>query len=294
MNPLTVSVIIPAYNEQDRIGRTLECLIEQIDEIDEIIVVDNRSTDATAEVVSEIRLREPKVRIVSEDRPGVFYARQAGFDAATSTVIARLDADTYARPGWARALREFFESAPSNVGAVTGPLVPYDSPYRAKFESGKIQEIEAGLAKHNPGGRAVYDIQMAPGGNMAISRECWLAIRDGLSERTDIYDDLDLSICVRKAGFAIGLSADMWAETSARRFRTSPFSYWSYMAQLPRTYRAHGDKKQAWASYGVVWNNRLLHLWTWLPARAFDMDTGKKSFKQLFRREEDRIVGRAK
>ncbi|MDG3009117.1 glycosyltransferase family 2 protein [Rhodococcus sp. D2-41] len=293
MKPLTVSVVIPAYNEQERIGRTLECLLAQIGEIDEIVVVDNNSTDATAEVVREIQTREPKIRIIAENRPGVFYARRAGFDAARSTVIARLDADTFARPGWARALRDFFASAPVQVGAVTGPLIPYDSPYREKFEKGKLKELEAGLAKRNPGGRAVYDVQMAPGGNMAITRDGWQAVRGLVSERTDIYDDLDLSICVRKAGFTIGVSADMWAETSARRFRTNPFSYGAYMAQLPRTYRAHGDLKQARASYGVVWSNRLVHLWTWLPTRAFDVETGRKSFKQLFRSEEDRIIGRA-
>ncbi|MDG3016211.1 glycosyltransferase family 2 protein [Speluncibacter jeojiensis] len=285
-------MVVPAYNEQERIGHMLECLLEQIDEIDEIIVVDNNSTDATAEVIRQFQSREPKIRIVVEEQPGVLYARRAGFDAATSTIIARLDADTFARQGWARALRDFFAAAPATVGAVTGPLVPYDSPYRAKFETGKLKELETGLAKHNPGGRAVYDVQMAPGGNMAITGECWQAVRGLVSERTDIYDDLDLSICVRKAGFTIGVSADMWAETSARRFRTNPFSYWAYMAQLPRTYRVHGDKKQARASYGVVWSNRLVHLWTWLPTRAFDVETGRKSLKQLFRSEEDRIIGR--
>lgn len=293
MIPFSISVLIPAFNEQSRIVHTLDCLLAQIDEIDEIVVVDNNSTDATSDVVRELATTQPKIRLISEPRPGVFYARQAGFDAATSQIIARLDADTYAQSGWAAALRESFRSAPAGVGMIAGPLIPYDSPYRAKFESSKKKEIESALARRNPNGRAIYGIEMAPGGNMAITRECWSAVRDKVCERTGIYDDLDLSICVRESGYSIGLAADMWAETSARRFRTSPISYWTYMPQLPRTYRVHGQRREAWSSYKVVWNNRLVHLWMWLPNRAFDPDTGNKSFRRLLVGEEDRIVNRA-
>lgn len=288
---ISVSVVIPAYNEEERIGRTLACLLEQIGDIDEIIVVDNNSTDATAEHVRQMQDCEPKIKLVAESRRGVVYAREAGFDAATSTVIARLDADTFPRPGWARALRDAFAIASPALGVITGPLVPYDSPYRRRFEEAKIREIDAALARSDSGGRIVEGIQMAPGGNMAITRECWCAVRDRVSDRRDIYDDLDLSICVREAGFVIGVSAAMWAETSARRFRTNPIAYWAYTAQLPRTYRAHGDSKAAWSSYKVVWTNRIVHLWTWLPTRAFDSTSGRRSFRQLFRGEEDRIVG---
>ena len=71
------------------------------------------------------------MRIVTEQRPGVAYARNAGFDAAEGTLIGRMDADTRVRPGWARAVKDFFAREDvSGVGAVSGLNNSYDSPYR--------------------------------------------------------------------------------------------------------------------------------------------------------------------
>lgn len=287
----SLSVVIPAFNEEDAIATTLRNLFNQIDDIDEIVVVDNNSTDRTRDVVTALQADQPKLRLISEQRPGVYFARQAGYDAATSQVVARLDADTFARSGWARAVRAYFAGADAGVGAATGPLAPYDSPIRGLFLK-ESERIRARTLAESPDALAVEGIKMAPGGNMAMTKAAWTAVRDSLSDHPDIYDDLDLSLRVLEQGLSISYILDMQADTSARRFRTNPVSYWKYSGLLPKTYRLHGMKSAARTSHLEVWNNRLLHLVTWLPTRAYNPTTGGYSVKQIFAAEQDRIGGR--
>jgi dolichyl-phosphate beta-glucosyltransferase len=91
-----LSVIIPAYNEAKRIGPTLDSVgtwLAQQSFDGEIVVVDNRSTDATADVVREYRHRFPSIRLMSEKRPGKGYAVQAGMLFAGGEVRLFMDAD---------------------------------------------------------------------------------------------------------------------------------------------------------------------------------------------------------
>ncbi len=94
----TVSVIIPAFNAEGRLGRLLQSLVQQQypRELLEILVVDNGSTDRTRDIAAEF-----PVRVLSETRlqnPG--SARNAGVAEATGEVIAFIDADCVASPTW--------------------------------------------------------------------------------------------------------------------------------------------------------------------------------------------------
>ena len=82
---LRLSVVIPCYNEVDGIRAVIEALPG---EVDEIIVVDNRSTDGTGDVA-----RSLGAHVVREERPGYGAAYKAGLPAATGDVIITLDGD---------------------------------------------------------------------------------------------------------------------------------------------------------------------------------------------------------
>jgi len=82
----------------------------------EIIVVDNGSTDRTAEIA-----RRYGARLVVEPRKGVARARQAGFEAARGVVIASTDADTIVTPFWVSRIAWHFRTVPT-LGAVYGPV----------------------------------------------------------------------------------------------------------------------------------------------------------------------------
>lgn len=84
---MRVSVIIPAYNAADTITACLESVVHGADEV---VVVDDGSTDGTADVV---RKAFPEVIVLQQPNRGVSVARNAGMDAATGDYVAFVDAD---------------------------------------------------------------------------------------------------------------------------------------------------------------------------------------------------------
>ncbi len=87
---MKISVVIPAYNAEQTIGRTLDSVLAQTRAADEIIVIDDGSADATADI---IRTYGGKVRLIQQENAGVSVARNAGIEAASGDWIAFLDGD---------------------------------------------------------------------------------------------------------------------------------------------------------------------------------------------------------
>ena len=88
-----VSVVIPAYNAASFIGATLVSAAHQTYARLEIIVVDDGSTDRTAEVVRAFAAHDPRVTLLQQARAGVAAARNHGIRVAQGSLIAPLDAD---------------------------------------------------------------------------------------------------------------------------------------------------------------------------------------------------------
>lgn len=82
-----VSVVIPAKNEARNIGWVLERIPA---DVDEVVLVDGRSTDGTIEVARQLR---PDIVVIRDDEPGKGAALRAGFRAATGRYVAMIDAD---------------------------------------------------------------------------------------------------------------------------------------------------------------------------------------------------------
>lgn len=117
------SVVVPAYNEAAFLGSCLDSLLDQ----DfcgryEIIVVDNNSTDGTAEVA-----RSRGVTVVHETIPGVCAARQRGTELAEGEIVVSTDADTVFSSGWLSRIDRAFLEDPARV-AVAGPCRYVDPP----------------------------------------------------------------------------------------------------------------------------------------------------------------------
>lgn len=117
-----ISVVIPAYNEEKYLPACLRALQQQTYPADryEIIVVDNASTDRTAQIA-----RSFGAKVVYEPAKGFAQARQAGFAAATGQVIASTDADTIVPPFWLERIAGHFERRPQ-LGGVCGPVHWFD------------------------------------------------------------------------------------------------------------------------------------------------------------------------
>jgi glycosyltransferase involved in cell wall biosynthesis len=120
---MQISVIIPAHNEEKYIGPCIESALEHApaDFLQEIVVVDNASTDRTAEVAA----RYPKVRVLHEAEKGVTHARQRGLSTVRSDLIAFVDADTRLPAHWFPSVHREFSTQPELV-SLSGPYVYYD------------------------------------------------------------------------------------------------------------------------------------------------------------------------
>lgn len=112
---LTISVVIPCYNEEHGIRHVLEHMPEYVDEV---VVVDNNSTDNTAQVA-----RDLGARVVFEPRQGYGQAYQAGLPVATGDMLATVDGDgTYPATAIAPIIDAMLEHGWDFVSANRFPL----------------------------------------------------------------------------------------------------------------------------------------------------------------------------
>ncbi len=112
-------MVVPARNEQEYIEGCLGALKQQTLQPDEVIVVDNGSTDQTCE-----RVMGMGVRLISCPTPGVALARQVGLEAATGDWVATTDADSRPVAGWLEALQPHME----DCVALYGPMRMFGLP----------------------------------------------------------------------------------------------------------------------------------------------------------------------
>lgn len=94
-----VSVIMPIFNAENDIASAIQSLLEQAYQNLEIIVVDDRSTDSTFEIVCDIAKREPKVKAYQQEKNGGAYlARNRGLKEASGRFITTHDSDDWSHP----------------------------------------------------------------------------------------------------------------------------------------------------------------------------------------------------
>jgi peptidoglycan/xylan/chitin deacetylase (PgdA/CDA1 family)/GT2 family glycosyltransferase len=194
----TVSVVIPAYNEELSIAACLKSLNKQeYDGTFEIIVIDNASSDATASIAKSY-----SATVIHESQRGYNFAIKRGFDEATGEIIACTDADSIVPRDWLTKLVKRFEN-PDVVGC-GGVFRFADGPLWLRL----IGEF----------GRCNYHIA---GANMAVRRTAYWQI-GGFSPDVNQGADVDLDRRLRKIGTVI-IDRKIVTATSSRRFQAAFF-----------------------------------------------------------------------
>jgi glucosyl-dolichyl phosphate glucuronosyltransferase len=126
--PFKVSAVICSYNRARFIIEAVESIFNQdFDKRNyEVIVVDNNSTDNTLQLLSDYQATHPdyNFRFVTEPNQGVAFTRNRCAKEATGEIVAYLDDDSKAQPGWLSFITEFFDSHP-DVWSVGGRIIPY-------------------------------------------------------------------------------------------------------------------------------------------------------------------------
>jgi len=122
----SVSVVVPCHNEAMNVPRLVEALLETYDAyIQEIVVVDDNSTDGTGEVTRAMAEREPRVKLVTRrSEPGVGRALREGYRAATGAYILSMDCDfALVVP----ELRDLFDAVAAGHDGAIGSRFSHDS-----------------------------------------------------------------------------------------------------------------------------------------------------------------------
>ncbi|WP_203981277.1 glycosyltransferase family 2 protein [Planosporangium flavigriseum] len=215
-------VIVPAYNEARRIRATLDALAAQSDVDFTLLVVDNASVDATADVVREFAATAPiPVTLLTELDKGVGCAVDTGFRYAIESgaaLLARTDADCLPRPEWVAAARAALTGGAGMVcGRITarrdenGPLA------RAGFAVAVAVATAFGWLRPAHRGEYLAPYRMHAGNNMAITAELYQRC-GGMPRRPSPTDRTFLNR-VRRTTASIARSRDMVVENSTRRLR---------------------------------------------------------------------------
>ncbi len=271
----TLSVVVPAYNERDHITDCLEALLRQADELEEIIIVDNNSTDETVDIVKTFQQHSKLITLLHEKKQGAIAARDQGLNTAKTDLIGRIDADTIVQPGWARAAREFFaKKEHENVSAASGPSFPHDAPFQRIVE----WFITTFFNSNGDHGK----VKALFGSNMIIRHSAWQLIEPEVCRRHDIMEDLDLAIHLTRHGTQVDVIPQMRVGVSSRRIQTNPISYWRYQSLWPNTYAVHDMKSVAARIWVVAILGNIIQLIFVVPARAFNPHTRRMSLTYLF------------
>ncbi|MEU5532091.1 bifunctional polysaccharide deacetylase/glycosyltransferase family 2 protein [Streptomyces sp. NPDC020362] len=203
-----VSVIVPAYNESAGIEAAVRSLVAS-DHPVEIIVVDDGSTDGTADLVESLRL--PGVRVIRQQNAGKPAALNTGLAAATCELVVMVDGDTVFEPDTVRTIVQPF--ADPRVGAVSG---------NAKVVNrggllGRWQHIEYVVGFNLD--RRLFDLAecmpTVPGAVGAFRRRALLDL-GGVSDVT-LAEDTDLTMALCRDGWRVVYEegAVAWTEAPA-------------------------------------------------------------------------------
>ncbi len=264
-----ISLVLPAYNEEHFIAACLDSVASQTEPPDEVILVDNNSTDKTVAIAKHY----PFVKILHEKRQGLRYTRNTGMDAATGDVIGRIDADCVLNPSWCAELRRMF--ADPTVNAATGSSYYYDQPMpRFNWQVDRFFRRLAFIGS----GPLLY------GSNMAMRREVWQRIRPEVCMEGEFFEDYDLSIHILKAGYRITYNPKLVVGVATRILDNSPRVFMQTMQHHMGTFRMHGLKsgtaRKAQYTYYVAYPIGRI------AKRTFNPTTGKASLRQAIRRHK--------
>jgi len=247
-----ISVIVCTRNGRERIGACLRAIERMADANFETIVVDDGSTDGTAEFVAE---QFPGVRLLRLEPGGLSRARNAGAAAASGEILAFTDDDCEPDTEWVTRLRKRF--ADGRFAAAGGPnLAP-----PAQSTAQAIVSAAPGAPSHV----MLDDVEAEhlPGCNLAVTKAAFDAIGGFDPQFHTAGDDVDFCWRLRDAGYRLGFVAGAfvwhWRRPSLRAFLRQQRGYGIaerlLLAKHPQRFNGRGEAK--WD--GFVYQGGPLH-----------------------------------
>jgi cellulose synthase/poly-beta-1,6-N-acetylglucosamine synthase-like glycosyltransferase len=232
-----VSIVVPAFNEAVGIERTVRSLAGSEYPTLEIIVVDDGSTDGTAEIVERLEL--PNVTVLRQANSGKPAALNRGIEKSEHDVVVMVDADTIFEPTTVRHLVQAFRSP--DVGAVSGNTKVGNR----RGLLGRWQHIEYVMGFNLD--RRLFDVLQCmptvPGAIGAFRRRALVDV-GGVSSET-LAEDTDLTIAIGRAGWRVVY------EENARAWTEAPATMRGLWRQRYRW--CYGTLQAAWKHRASFW-----------------------------------------
>ncbi len=205
-----ISVIIPAYNEEEYLGRCLKSLKNQTETGFELIVVDNNSTDSTPAVA-----RGFADRVLLCRKQGISSARNFGARHATGSILCFIDADSRVSRNWVKRVSRVFADNP-RLHAISG-LNLFEAENPLKFVWYNLYNLVVFTVLFIGNHFGVYFVA---GNNMAITKELFLRV-GGFPEF--VGEDVRLSQQLRRYRLTVRFEPGMVILYSVRRFEKKGF-----------------------------------------------------------------------
>ena len=255
---ITVSVIIPARNEQEALPICLESLLEHRDPTIEFIIVNDRSSDATQSVIDAYSTRDSRIRSVrlTEERHGNLRGKpgalHAGITSAKGDIIIMSDADCTFPREWIHTIAQTYSNP--QIGMVAGfTTVKTKTPFH------HLQDMEW-LMNHTLASSAMslgHPLGCF-GNNLSIRKSVYDAVGGYEGIEFSVTEDLQLLTRVYKAGYGI-----LYPCNHANAVSTEPCPDWkSFVSQQHRWVRgseALGWKKYLFAFFAFVFWTSLIY-----------------------------------
>ena len=204
-----VTVIVPAYNEEPVILRTVESVLASDYTNMQVIVVDDGSSDNTFAVVAEAYGNDPRIRLIRQENRGKAQALNHGYRLSQSEIIVAIDADTIILPdAVSRLVRHF---ANPKVGAVAGNTKVGN---RVNMLT-RLQAVEY-ITSQNLDRRAFegFNAILVVPGAIGGWRKSVVDAVGGYSSET-LAEDADLTVAIIRAGYRVTYEAGAIAMTEA-------------------------------------------------------------------------------
>ena len=303
MAELNCDVVVVNHNTRDLLGSCLESAVAE--PAGAVVVVDNASTDGSAEMV---RARFPQVRlVVNQANPGYGAAANQGIRACAGRVVLLLNSDTRVERGALAALGAYFQAHPA-VG-LAGPQLRYPNgaPQASCYadptplhvlleETTLIRRIAA-----TPGLRELFvhtqlrhragQVPWVLGAALAVRRSAFEVV-GGFDERFFMYaEEVDLSYRLRAAGWETHFTpaaAVMHVGGASTRQRRAAMAR-QYFRSLMLFYQLHYSRQRQAALAGIIkgvvglrWLRDRVRLWRQPPAQQGALREDLEAWQQIF------------
>jgi glycosyltransferase involved in cell wall biosynthesis len=210
---MLVTAVIPCYNSQNTIERAIDSVLNQTHKVDEIIVVNDGSTDNSLQVLNNITHSNKCIKVIDQNNKGVSNARNTAIKEAKGEFILTLDADDYFEPTFVeKALHRFSEN--NQYGAVM---------------CGYVRVVnEKKILPYIPSDVTLASCLLNNGAlSCLLLKKSVIEVAGGYDTKmVEGYEDWDLNIRILKAGFTFGIVREVlfnYVDTpGSRTYKATP------------------------------------------------------------------------